>query len=163
MNLFFEMTFIGLTKLPLLQNGFPDTQLFFNEINKKTLNLVEDFYEPSAILIDPVGQHQGLKTIKAYYASVYENVRSIRFDFKSTLQSGNTLVLFWTMTYSHPKLNGGSEIYVEGSSHIEFSPQSKKAIYHRDYFDMGQMIYEHIPFVSWIIKKIKSRMKPEGL
>jgi hypothetical protein len=156
------MTFIGLIKLSILQNGFPDTQQFFNSINKDSMDLVEQFYDPSALLIDPVGQHKGVQGIKSYYTSVYENVKTIRFNFKSAVQSGNTQILFWTMTYTHPDLNGGSEIYVEGSSHIEFSPQSKKAIYHRDYFDMGQMVYEQIPVISWIIKKIKSRMIPDS-
>jgi hypothetical protein len=44
---------------------------------------------------------------------------------------------------------------LEGISHLRFG---EKIDYHRDYFDLGQMVYEQIPLVGRIIKTIKKRL-----
>ena len=33
------------------------------------------------------------------------------------------------------------------------------AFFHRDYFDLGEMVYERLPGVGWVIKKVKNRLK----
>jgi hypothetical protein len=58
------------------------------------------------------------------------------------------------MTYSHPKLNKGQSINVEGMSQLRFSD---KIFAHRDYFDVGQMLYEQVPFLGGLIGLLKNR------
>jgi hypothetical protein len=31
-------------------------------------------------------------------------------------------------------------------------------IYHKDYYDLGEMVYEHVPILGFIIKKIKGKL-----
>jgi hypothetical protein len=33
-----------------------------------------------------------------------------------------------------------------------------KIYYHRDYFDMGAMLYEHLPLLGRIIQRLKHRL-----
>jgi hypothetical protein len=58
------------------------------------------------------------------------------------------------MTYSHPKLNKGQQIQVDGMSQLKFDD---KIYAHRDYFDLGQMLYEQVPFLGGLIGLLKKR------
>ena len=62
------------------------------------------------------------------------------------------------MTYQHPKLKSGEKIVVSGHSYLVSFED--KVITHRDYFDVGSMLYEHLPLIgygiSWIKKKATS-------
>jgi len=42
-------------------------------------------------------------------------------------------------------------------SHLKFA--DGKVISHRDYFDLGEMLYEHIPLLGGVIKSIVGEIK----
>ncbi len=133
------------------------SQEFFNKLSKETMVLVDDFYDPQIVFEDPVHKLSGLQPLKDYYKNLYENVVSIRFDFKSAVESKNVVALEWQMVLVTPSLNSGKEITVDGSSFIEFGANGK-AIRHRDYFDMGEFVYERIPLLRSIVGYIKNRL-----
>ena len=133
---------------------------FFDNLTKDKMELVSEFYHENVDFIDPVGKIKGSEKIKDYYLDMYKNVKSIKFDFSDFMESGNNVVGIWKMTLVTEKLNGGEPIVVDGNSVIKFD-ENGKAIYHRDYFDMGAFIYENVPVVGFIVKKIKNRMKVE--
>jgi hypothetical protein len=62
------------------------------------------------------------------------------------------------MTLETSKLNGGKPFSVEGNSVIVFGGPEGKAIYHRDYFDMGEFVYERIPVLGALVRYIKEQM-----
>ena len=140
----------------------PSVQEFFNGFNKDTLELVDQFYAPQAHFLDPVVDLQGRDAIRKYYANLYANVISIRFEFSGEVNSrgeqGDEKVAFWTMVLKHKKLRGGQEVRVIGNSHFRFDPQTGQAVYHRDYFDMGEFIYEGLPVVGGVIRYVKRKM-----
>lgn len=130
----------------------------FNTLRADNIQILDDFYDPKVTFIDPLGMHPGIDSVKSYYKNLYKNVKEINFKFKNIISSGNSHVLIWTMTLKADGLNGGVPIVVEGNSHIEFNDKNL-VIYHRDYFDMGEFIYEHVPVLSFVIKQIKTRLK----
>jgi len=134
-------------------------QYIFQKLTKDSLYLIDEFYDPNIEFHDPVGMIKGTKKIKSYYENMYKNVKTIRFDFSHFVESGDDVVGVWTMTLETEKLNGGKPIVVPGTSVIKFS--QGKAIYHRDYFDMGAFVYENVPVLGFLVKTIKNRFKVE--
>lgn len=134
-------------------------QEFFRGLNKNTMNLVDQFYEADAQFQDPVVNVRGTDKIRAHYAHQYEKVESLTWTFGPESVSGERHVLPWTMTLKHPALNGGEEYSVDGISVIDM--RNGKAIYHRDYFDMGAFVYERVPLVKNLIHFMKGRMTAE--
>lgn len=132
---------------------------FFNSLNKNNSEIVLNYYHPQAELIDPVGTHVGSADIKNYYANMYKNVSAIHFEFSKKMQEGETVVLVWDMSMKVDGLNSGREIVVPGSSIITLDKDSGLIIKHHDLFDMGAMVYEHIPVFGRAIKYIKNRLK----
>ena len=139
-------------------NNADKLKYFFQKLDKNSLNLITEFYHPEVDFIDPVGKIKGANAIKAYYEGMYKNVKSIKFEFSQVYESGNTVIGVWTMTLETDKLNGGEPYSVDGNSVVTFAPNGQ-AIYHRDYFDMGAFVYERIPVIGYIIKKLRANME----
>ncbi len=139
---------------------------FFNAFNRDTMYLVEDFYDPQIKFYDPLVTIEGRDELRRYYEGMYEGVEWVRFHFKDEVSDGDQHVVFWTMVLKTKKMNGGKPISVEGNSHIRFGGADGKAVYHRDYFDVGEMVYEHVPVVGWLTghvkKKLKKHAEPKG-
>ncbi len=131
----------------------------FNKLNKDNLHLVDEFYHKDVEFHDPVGVVKGSEKVKEYYKNMYQNAQTVKFHFSNFIESGDMVVGIWKMTLVTEKLNGGEPIVVDGNSVIRF--KEGKAIYHRDYFDMGAFVYENIPVLGFIVKKIKERFKVE--
>ena len=134
----------------------PSIQEFFNGTTKETMSRVDDFYAADALFRDPVGELRGAAAIKAYYARLYENVLSIRFDFESEVVQGDEHVVTWVMRLRHKAIEGGKEISLPGASHVRFA--NGKAVYHRDYFDMGAFVYEHVPVLGAGVRYVKKKV-----
>lgn len=131
----------------------------FNELRKDNLQILDAFYHPDLHFLDPIGEMKGLQKMKDYYAQMYENVKEIKFDFEHHVQDGPNHMATWTMTYSVDALNGGEPISMKGVSDIRFDEETNLVIYHRDYFDMGAMVYEHIPFFGAMVRYLKGRFE----
>jgi hypothetical protein len=132
---------------------------FFSKLSSQSMNLVNEFYDSQVTFRDPIHELHGSEEVKKYYSNLYKNVEYIRFDYEKQLVSGNEEVLFWVMHLRAKGLNSGKDIAVSGNSHIIFSTESGKCIYHRDYFDMGEFIYEQVPILKNIISYVKNRLK----
>jgi len=131
---------------------------FFNHLSMSTLKLVDEFYAPEAEFNDPVVHIKGRQKITEYYRGLYQNVESIQFEFPSIVEEGTTCCAVWTMHLRAKKLKGGEPLSIPGMSHLVFEPDSLLVGYHRDYFDMGAFIYEHIPLLGAVIRTIKKRL-----
>ncbi|MCC6143617.1 MAG: nuclear transport factor 2 family protein [Candidatus Hydrogenedentes bacterium] len=129
----------------------------FNTLTRDNLEILDEFYAPDVHFEDPLGAIEGLAKLKAYYAGMYENVQEIHFDFKDEVAQGDTHVVVWMMRMKVKGLNKGEEVTVDGNSVIRFNDDDLVS-YHRDYFDVGAMVYEHVPVVRFLVKKIKNRL-----
>lgn len=126
----------------------------YQALNKNNLHLLGQVYGDDIIFTDPMHQISGLESLTQYFAKLYENVQHIQFEIKEVQQSDSQASLFWQMQYRHPKLNKGQLIRVDGMSQLKFND---KIYFHRDYFDLGQMLYEQVPCVGGVIRLLKTR------
>jgi hypothetical protein len=60
------------------------------------------------------------------------------------------------MTYRHPRLKQGEPILVQGCSHLLWTDD--KVFQHRDFFDAGALLYEHLPVMGRMIRWLKGRL-----
>ena len=134
-----------------------DFKNLFHSLNRDYCNkkIIEQVYDVDMTFQDPFHKIEGSEAFTKYCADMYENVIASGFVFHKQILGENDAFLTWTFCYSHPKLKRGRTICVEGSSEVRFN---KKVYFHKDYFDGGAMLYEHIPFIGSLIQRIKGRM-----
>lgn len=129
----------------------------YTSLNRDNLAQLENIYSKEIHFIDPVHQITGLENLRQYFSALFQNIHTCSFNITHALQSENEGNIQWDMSFSHPKIKHGKEITLSGMSHIKFDEHGL-VFYHRDYFDMGAMIYEHLPIFSVFIKMIKRRL-----
>ena len=128
----------------------------FATLDKHNLHLLGSLYSEDIAFADPLHEVQGLPALRRYFADLYSNVSQLDFDFHGfdTVAEGEGY-LRWTMRYRHPRLRGGAEIAVEGCSHLLWR---ERVYQHRDYFDAGALLYEHLPVLGSVIAWLKRRL-----
>lgn len=128
----------------------------FAELNKDNLERLGQLYSDDALFCDPLHEVRGLANMQRYFAEMYANVSELRFDFYGfdQVRDGEGY-LRWIMSYRHPRLAGGQLIRVEGCSHLLWQD---KVYHHRDYFDAGSLLYEHLPLLGPAIRWLKRRL-----
>ena len=129
----------------------------FNTLSSDNLHRLDEIYTSDIRFIDPAHEINGLEELRNYFAKLYANVSSVNFDFHEVVSDGSSGYVQWTMHFSHPRLNGGQTIIVPGASFLRFSSTGKVS-YHRDYFDLGSMLYQHLPLIGSVVRSINRRL-----
>lgn len=141
----------------LLASNLERAKDLFNKLDSAHMDLIDGFYDKNAVFQDPIHQLKGSEAIKNYYAGLYKNVEKIHFEFGKSFESGDTVNLTWRMFLKAPALDR-NELTVDGISVITFGGSEGKVVNHRDYFDMGEFVYERIPLLKSVIAYIKGRL-----
>lgn len=140
-----------------MKNYSSKIQSIYNQFNGRNLEILDQFYAANVVFADPVVQIEGLGNLKSYYTHAYKLVKSIRFEFSDISHEANRYSCTWTMTLAVSGLNSGKPYSVEGVSILHFNPEGL-ITYHRDYLDLGAMVYERIPIQGAIVRAIKQRL-----
>lgn len=129
----------------------------FNQLSRDNLGLLEEIYTPDVQFRDPVHALEGLPALREYYGRLYEGVLSCRFEFDAELIEGQQGMLVWLMRFQHARFRPRETLELRGVSHLKFLDDGRVS-HHRDYFDMGEFIYERVPVLGGIIRAIKHRL-----
>ncbi|EIK69075.1 hypothetical protein PseBG33_0774 [Pseudomonas synxantha BG33R] len=128
----------------------------FATLDKHNLHLLGRLYSDDIVFADPLHEVHGLPELQRYFAQLYSNVNQLDFEFQGFDQTAEGEgYLRWTMIFCHPRLAAGKMIRVQGCSHLMWRD---KVYQHRDYFDAGALLYEHVPILGGVISWLKRRM-----
>ena len=116
---------------------------------------LDAIYTGDIVFKDPVHKIKGLPALQEYLDSTMQNVHQCRFEFLDQTASEHSAYLKWNMHFSHPRLSKGKILTVRGVSQIEFD---EKIYYHEDIYDLGAMLYEHLPLFGAVNRSVKKRM-----
>ncbi|MFM5335056.1 nuclear transport factor 2 family protein [Aeromonas enteropelogenes] len=129
----------------------------YQQLDRQQLHRLSEVYADEVIFIDPAHRIEGLAALSDYFAALYQRLAYCRFVITSQQQQGRQAWLGWTMIFSHPRLRGGKPVTVEGATRLEFDEEGKVCL-HRDYFDLGAMLYEQLPLLGSLVRTIKGRL-----
>ena len=126
----------------------------YQNLHADNLQTLKTVYREDVRFVDPAHEINGIANLTSYFSALYKNIDSIHFSFEEPLVVDSKGYVRWQMTFSHRRLAGGQPIAVDGVTYLEFDEQGR-VYYHQDYFDLGAMLYEHIPLLGRIVKSIK--------
>lgn len=135
----------------------PIVQQFIDYFEKLSDNKDLDLstlYDENIVFQDPVHKIEGLKKLEAYFEKLNKNVKTARFDIHTTDVVGNKAFLEWTM-HTTLKLPPNKKVSAQGISILTFDDKIKT---HRDYFDAGELFYENVPLLGFVIKGFKKAL-----
>lgn len=114
------------------------------------------YYSDTILFRDPLHQVEGIDSFCSYLNGLSKNVNYCRFEFIDTTTTASRSWLRWNMHYSHPAVRRGSALTLEGTSLLQH--ENGKVVYQQDYYDMGAMLYEHLPMMGGAIRLLKKRL-----
>lgn len=127
----------------------------YSNLGTDNLTTLQSIYHPDVTFIDPLHRVDGLTELLDSFKSSYTNIIQCDFVIQHVFESENEAAVYWDMTFRHKSLNGKQPITVLGHSHLK--EKDGLVIFHRDYLDVGSMIYEHVPVLGALVKTIKQR------
>ena len=130
------------------------TQLF-NNLSAGNIRDIRAVYSDDVRFQDPFTAVKGLEELTEYFSGAYENVISSHFDFGQPVINGRDVCIPWIMRLRHKRIRGGRQINVDGISQLTI--QDGKVTSHRDYFDVGQLLYENLPVLGRAIRWIRGQ------
>jgi hypothetical protein len=127
----------------------------YQKLSTDNLDLLGTIYHNNVVFIDPIHKVEGFDNLYNYFEGLYQNLASCDFVIEQVIVQNSSAAIYWKMSYQHVKLNKGKVVTIVGTSHIK--GEDDKVIYHRDYLDLGAMLYEQLPvlgkFILWIKKQ----------
>jgi hypothetical protein len=131
----------------------------FEEFSVDSLSDLDAIYTQDIEFLDPVHKVEGILSLKHYLKKMAENLTHYKIRYIDQLIGENTAYLTWEMDYASSKLGGGEIITVRGMSHLKFT---KRIYYHEDCYDLGALVYEHLPLLGGITRSLKGRLAAQG-
>jgi hypothetical protein len=128
----------------------------YSQLTIENIDSIGSLYAQDSTFEDPFHQVTGIERLIEYFSVMYQNIEMINFEFDQVTESNTSFHINWTMQLVHPKLNKGQLVSVKGCSFVVLN-ETGMIDYHRDYFDAGAMLYEQLPIIRNIIKKIKKQ------
>ncbi|MFT5940098.1 MAG: hypothetical protein ACI8R9_002223 [Paraglaciecola sp.] len=129
---------------------------FYQQLDNNSAKQLCKLYGEKITLIDPVSTHKGLPALERYFTSLLSNTRSCNFIIQELNQQEDTAFVTWQMSFAHPKLKKGKLIQVDGISRILI--KDNKIVFQRDYYDLGNMLYEHLPIIGYLVRYLKRKL-----
>ncbi len=130
---------------------------FYDELCEQSIDNLGNIYDQSITFSDPIHTINGLDALTRYFKTMCGNLSECRFIFTDEVIVEDGAFFKWEMHYRHPSLKSNQALQLVGASLIKFS--GDKIISHEDFYDMGAMLYEHIPLLGSVIRLIKSRIE----
>ena len=145
-----------------MKNPSPSPLLAFKQyyqtFDKRSFDELDEIYGEDIIFTDPIHVIHGRKALKAYFGKMCGKLTECHFDFVDEVIMGSTACFKWQMHYRHPSIKNNQPLKLIGASHISFSDKIDS---HEDFYDMGAMLYEHLPVMGGAIRMIKSRIQKQ--
>ncbi|WDZ97788.1 nuclear transport factor 2 family protein [Herbaspirillum sp. WKF16] len=126
---------------------------FFETLTRDNAAQVAAIYATDARFKDPFNEVQGLDAIQHLFAHMFNQVKNPRFKITAAVQQREQVFLTWDFFFRMPPF-ASSEQCIRGATHFHLA-EDGRVIYHRDYWDAAEELYEKLPLVGLFMRGLK--------
>ena len=127
---------------------------FYLDLQQSNIVDMQHIYANDIVFKDPIHQVRGIDHVMSYMQSSINNTTQCRFEFLDEIISEHSAFIKWHMHYQHPKLGNMPQTLL-GMTHLLFDD---KITFHEDTYDLGAMVYEHIPVLGSATRYVKRKL-----
>jgi ketosteroid isomerase-like protein len=130
---------------------------FFETLQPESVQRLADYYAPHAYFKDPFNEVRGLAQVQKIFAHMYVALEAPRFVITDQVVQGAQCFVVWDFKFRFKRFAAQTEQVVHGTSHLRFAPDGR-IIFHRDYWDAAEELYEKIPWLGGLMRWLKKRV-----
>jgi limonene-1,2-epoxide hydrolase len=131
---------------------------FFAELSEEGIRAkVRHVYAKDVYFNDTLKEAYGIDALEPYLLESAAAVESCRVDIGDLAVNNGNYYFRWVMDIQFKSLKKGQITRSIGVSHIRFDEEGKICL-HQDYWDSTSGLFEHMPVVGYLLRKIKARL-----
>jgi limonene-1,2-epoxide hydrolase len=130
----------------------------YQKLSTDNLATLKEIYHEDIHFQDPACELHGLNSLLDYFRHLYQDIESCNFVIQGKSSIDEQAFVSWEMSIKHRRIR--DSISVEGISHLKLL--DGKIVSHRDYFDLGALVYEHLPVLGKLVLRIRKRLTPKN-
>ncbi len=133
-------------------------EAFLSDFSSKNFREnTQKVYSPEAYFNDTLKEIHGSAAIEAYLIKTADGIESAQVKILDVASHGEEHYFRWQMDIQLKKYRKGETFSSTGISHIRFNSDGQ-VVYHQDYWDSGSNLFQHVPALGWMIRRIKSHL-----
>ena len=131
---------------------------FLENIKRPDIERLEQYVSEDIHFRDPFNDCVGLEQFQAVLSDMFIHLESFRFHITDCIFSEEKRIgyLQWSMAVKSKHLRNKT-LDINGVSQLTFNSEGKVSA-HFDYWDAASGLYEKIPIINFILKKIRKRI-----
>lgn len=126
---------------------------FFEHISPQALEEIDTLFTQDAVFSDPFNEARGPHEIRAVFEHMFKTCESPQFAVQEVVEQGAVAYLHWHFTYGVAQ----HQNQIEGVSRVHMSPEGKVQS-HIDYWDPARQLYEQVPLLGALLKRLRRRL-----
>ena len=95
--------------------------------------------------------------MSALFRQMFEDCLDVRFSLRGRFRDGPRAVLLWTMDYRLRRWPD-KPLTIEGASELDLDPASGLVTAHVDHWDAASQLYEHVPLLGAVLRRLRRRI-----
>jgi ketosteroid isomerase-like protein len=105
--------------------------------------------------VDPFNDVRGRRRVRRVFEKMFEDAGDVHVHVRDWAVSGTTAYLRWSFAF-RPR-SSGKLWTIEGMSELHFDEAGVLRA-HIDHWDAAGQLYEKLPYVGWLLRKIRGRL-----
>lgn len=114
-------------------------------------------YASGARFVDPFNDVRGIDAIQAVFAHGFAQCPGMRFMVQARAVDGDRALLRWRMECE----TSPQGLSIEGMSELVLGADGL-VVEHVDYWDPATQLYERVPVLGWLMRRIRRRLAAPG-
>lgn len=128
----------------------------FATLSPDSVVRLRDHYAPQARFRDPFNDVHGVESIERIFRHMFEQLDGPRFVVLDRAVDAPVAWLTWNLEY---RLHGHARARrIHGASRLLFDAAGR-VVEHRDYWDAAEELYESVPVLGAVLRRIRARLR----
>ncbi len=128
---------------------------FFENLDAAGVAGIDAVYTPDAYFKDPFNEVRGSAEIRRIFAHMFVQVDAPRFVVKEVVCAAEQAFLTWDFHFRLRRFGRTPQV-IRGASHLRFAADGR-VMFHRDYWDAAEELYEKLPVIGGLMRWLKRR------
>ena len=127
---------------------------WYETLSPESLETIGSYYTEDAYFKDPFNETRSRDVILRIFRDMFDTLDKPAFIFDETIADARKAFITWQFSFYWR----GKFMVIHGGSHLRFA-EDGRVEYHRDYWDAAEELYEKIPVIGWILRRIKAKAR----